>query len=44
MRVVFGIPHGKTKTLSYSLSQALSVDHSCSKIDKVEQLSRKLKG
>jgi len=44
MRVVSGIPHGKAKAFSHSLSQALSGDHSCSKIEKVEQLSRKLKG
>lgn len=44
MRVVTGIPHGKAKAFSHSLSQVLSGDHSCSKIDKVEQLSRKLKG
>lgn len=44
MRVVTGIPMGKAKAFSHSLSQALSGDHSCSKIDKVEQLSRKLKG
>lgn len=44
MRVVSGIPNGKAKAFSHSLSQALSGDHSCSKIDKVEQLNRKLKG
>mgnify|MGYP000403006795 CR=1 FL=1 len=44
MRVVTGIPLGKAKAFSHSLSQALSGDHSGSKIDKVEQLSRKLKG
>lgn len=44
MRVVTGIPHGKAKAFSQSLSQALSGDNSCSKIDKVEHLSRKLKG
>ena len=44
MRVVSSIPHGKAKAFSHSLSQALSGDYSCSKIDKVEQLSRKLKG
>lgn len=44
MRVVSGIPNGKAKAFSHSLSKALSGDHSCSKIDKVELLSRKLKG
>jgi RNA-directed DNA polymerase len=44
MRVVSGIPHDKAKAFSHSLSQALSGDHSCSKVDKVEQISRKLKG
>lgn len=44
MRVVSGIPHAKAKAFSHSLSQALSGDYSGSKIDKVEQLSRKLKG
>jgi group II intron reverse transcriptase/maturase len=44
MRVVSGIPHDKAKAFSHSLSQLLSGDHSCSKVDKVEQLSRKLKG
>ena len=43
MRVVSGIPHGKAKAFSQSLSQALSSDHSCSKIDKVEQLAASLK-
>jgi len=42
--VVTGIPHGKAKAFSFSLSQALSSDHSCSKVDKVELISRKLKG
>lgn len=44
MRMVSGIPYGKAKAFSHSLSQALSGDHSCSKIDKVEQVSSKLKG
>ena len=44
MRIVSGIPHGKAKAFSHSLSQALSRDHSCSKIDKVKHLNRKLKG
>ena len=44
MRVVTGIPHSKAKAFSHSLSQALSSDYSCSKVDKVEQVSRKLKG
>jgi RNA-directed DNA polymerase len=44
MRVVSCIPNGKAKAFSHSLSQALSGEHSCSKIDKVEQLNRKLKG
>ena len=44
MRVVSGIPKDKAKAFSHSLSEALSGDHSCSKIDKVEQLNRKLKG
>jgi RNA-directed DNA polymerase len=44
MRVVTGIPLDKAKAFSHSLSQALSSDHSCSKVDKIEHLSRKLKG
>lgn len=44
MRVVSGIPYAKAKAFSHSLSLALSGDHSCSKIDKVEQLNSKLKG
>jgi group II intron reverse transcriptase/maturase len=44
MRVVSGIPYGKAKAFSHSLCQAVSSDYSCSKVDKVEQLSRKLKG
>ena len=44
MRVVSGIPNGKAKAFAHSLSEALSGDYSCSKIDKVEQLNRKLKG
>jgi len=44
MRAVSGIPHGKAKAFSHSLSEALSSDYSCSKVDKIEQISRKLKG
>ncbi len=44
MRVVSNIPHGKAKAFSHSLIQALSSDYSCSKVDKIEQISRKLKG
>jgi len=44
MRVVSGIPHSKAKAFSHSLSKALSSDYSCSKVDKVEHISRKLKG
>ena len=44
MRVVTGIPYSKAKAFSHSLSLALSSDYSCSKVDKLEQISRKLKG
>lgn len=44
MRVVSGIPMDKAKAFAHSLSALLSVDYSCSKIDKVEQLNQKLKG
>jgi RNA-directed DNA polymerase len=44
MRVVSGIPLDKAKAFSHSLSQSLSTDHSCSKVDKVEHISGKLKG
>ena len=44
MRVVSGIPYDKAKAFSHSLINALSGDYSCSKVDKIEQISRKLKG
>ncbi|MFT6044219.1 MAG: RNA-directed DNA polymerase [Porticoccaceae bacterium] len=44
MRVVSGIPKDKAKGFTHSLIKFLSGDYSCSKIDKVEQLNRKLKG
>ncbi len=44
MRVVSGIPKDKAKAFAHSLSQTLSGDYSCSKIDKVEKLNQKLKG
>lgn len=44
MRVVSGIPLEKAKGFSHSLSLELSSDYSCSKIDKIEHISRKLKG
>lgn len=44
MRVVSGIPLDKAKAFSHSLSLELSSDYSCSKIDKIEHISRKLKG
>lgn len=44
MRVVSGIPHSKAKAFSSTLSKALSGDYSCSKVDKLEHISRKLKG
>jgi RNA-directed DNA polymerase len=43
MRVVTSIPLGKAKAFSHSLSQALSGVHSGSKLDKIEQLNRKLR-
>ena len=44
MRVVSGIPKDKAKGFAHSLIPLLSGDYSCSKIDKVEQLNRKLVG
>lgn len=44
MRVVSGIPKDKAKGFAHSLMTLLSGDYSCSKIDKVEQLNKKLKG
>jgi RNA-directed DNA polymerase len=44
IRVVSDIPFNKAKAFSHSLSQVLSTDHYCSKVDKVEHISRRLKG
>lgn len=44
MRVVSNIPKIKARAFAHALSNELSGDYSCSKIDKVEKLNQKLKG
>ena len=44
MRVVTGVPQGKAKAFTHSLSKELTGDYSTSMIDKVEKINQKLKG